>query len=385
VVPEDALDPSVRSQLPPAKLGQIGAQIFGQLGSCAVGKVLESQGGLSAKYQFVCAKGMSFPLTLVVAPRAPHGITGIWFGPPVAEASSPEELAASFRKLPGSVSVSLRKLGEQEAAFELDPDKQLAIGSAFKLYVLATLDQSVRKGERRWSDVVELDAAARSLPSGTLHTWPVGTPLTLYSLATSMISVSDNTATDQLLRLLGRDAVEATVRRLGHGDPARNVPFLATSEMFRLKSVDGPAEEYLKQPPEARRAFLDQRVATLPLSAVKFPSEPSHIDSIEWFASARDLGAVWQALKEASDADPAGAGLRGIVSVNPGTGTASMFQYVGFKGGSEPGVLVLSFLLQTKGGDWYTLAAVWNDPAAPLDDARFFSLVERMLVQLSSR
>jgi hypothetical protein len=50
---------------------------------------------------------------------------------------------------------------------------------------------------------------------------------------------------------------------------------------------------------------------------------------------------------------------------------------MGFKGGSEPGVLALTFLLRTKAGGWLALSAGWNDPKAPLDELRFQTLISR--------
>ena len=54
-----------------------------------------------------------------------------------------------------------------------------------------------------------------SLPSGITQSWPAGSPVTLQTLATLMISISDNTATDTLVTLERRklDAFVATRRR----------------------------------------------------------------------------------------------------------------------------------------------------------------------------
>ena len=43
-----------------------------------------------------------------------------------------------------------------------------------------------------------------------------------------MIAISDNTATDHLIDLVGRDRVEAALTVFGHSDPAMTVPFLTT-------------------------------------------------------------------------------------------------------------------------------------------------------------
>ncbi|MBA3832373.1 MAG: serine hydrolase [Chthoniobacterales bacterium] len=57
------------------------------------------------------------------------------------------------------------------------------MGSACKLYILGELLRAVKAGERSLSDVVPLEARALSLPSGSLQKWPVGSPLTLHTLA----------------------------------------------------------------------------------------------------------------------------------------------------------------------------------------------------------
>ncbi len=94
-----------------------------------------------------------------------------------------------------------------------------AIGSAFKLYVLSTLSREIAARRRSWNDVVPLDQ--RSYPSGILQDWPQGTPMTLQTLATLMIAISDNTATDQLA---------AT----SHAAPELGQRFSTTREFFQL-------------------------------------------------------------------------------------------------------------------------------------------------------
>src|SRR3546814_1131698 len=54
--------------------------------------------------------------------------------------------------------------------------------------------------------------------------WPKDTPVTVQSLANWMISVSDNSATDTLIHLLGRKNIEARMRAAGHSAVSRNVP-----------------------------------------------------------------------------------------------------------------------------------------------------------------
>src|SRR5690606_32038451 len=93
------------------------------------------------------------------------------------------------------------------------------------------------------------------------------------------ISISDNTATDALISILGRERIEA--------NRPRNVPFLTTAEFFRLKGPDGAAlfRDYLAAPAQARRALLP-KIDALPVPRQLRPEVPSEV---EWFLTAKEL------------------------------------------------------------------------------------------------
>ena len=53
-----------------------------------------------------------------------------------------------------------------------------------------------------------------------------------------------------------------------------------------------------------------------------------------------------------------------ILAINSGVPIMkNEFDYIGFKGGSEPGVLNFTWLLRTKKGEHYALSMGWNNPA----------------------
>jgi hypothetical protein len=228
-----------------------------------------------------------------------------------------------------------------------------------------------------------------SLPSGKLQTWPRGTPLTLYSLATFMISESDNTATDHLLFALGRERVESMLGEMGNSSVERNTPFLSTGEMFRLKLTTKGllADKYLKMDAAQRRVYLEGILVETALNEESIDAEllskPSHIDTIEWFASAHDLCAAMDWLRKATESNKT-ANLRQILTVNPGLDVSKkQFEFIGYKGGSEAGVLNLTYLLRSRfGGEWYALSCGWNDPSAALDEAKLLGIVTRSLYLL---
>ena len=69
-----------------------------------------------------------------------------------------------------------------------------------------------------------------------------------------------------------------------------------------------------------------------------------------------------------------------LTGFNPGfPALKTSFAWVGFKGGSEPGVLNLTFLLETKGDTprTYVMSASWNNAAATVDEEKFYGLITR--------
>ena len=317
--------------------------------------------------------------TLVVAPQPPARVIGLRIVGARTADDSLDKVMADLVALPGTSALSIARLtdaGPQPIRAHR-ADAQMATGSSFKLYILAELARAVAAGDRRWSDAVPLGPKSFS---GRLMCWPDAAPMTLHSLATAMIAESDNSAADTLLLALGRDRVDAMVAASGHADPARALPLLTTAEAFALKMPDAAdlRARYAAATPDARRALLRDAAARLSAAHVDVGSvaeTPAAIDGIEWFASPTDLIALLDHLRRGGgDALP-------ILAVNPGIAPADAgrWRYLGYKGGSEPGVIAMSFLAQRQDGDWYALSASWNNSAARVDEARFVALVTRAL------
>ena len=220
----------------------------------------------------------------------------------------------------------------------------------------------------------------KSYPSGQLQDWPKGSPMTLHTLASLMISISDNTATDQLIAVLGKKCILKLMKNSGHSDPARNTPFLTTRELFVLKASGGETiEEWRNGPPSAKEVIevviaaedpsLDQVIAA-------FGNGPKAID-IEWFASPADLAKLFAHMRKT--ADPAAFD---IMAINPSATDAILanWSYIGFKGGSEPGVLNLTWLLTDKKGRDWVLTLGWNNPDAVVDEGKLEAIAQRILL-----
>ncbi len=372
--------PTFRNAVPDAQLTAIFRQYWSQGGAVVSVETTSRRGPLEGVFMLVFEKGIQVPVKgIAVAAEPPHLITGLLLGlpEPVKQAMDLAAVSESFAALPGSVSFMAGRAGT-DGRIEIlgghQADQPLGLGSAFKLFVLGRLAADIEAGDRSWSDVVELDPRAKSLPSGISQAWPERSPVTLHTLATLMISVSDNTATDMLVHVLGRDRVAAFQTDMGHGRASLNDPFLTTRELFVIKSDASMAAAFAAARPAARRDMLHS-IADAQPDGASVPTSPTHIDTIEWFASAADMGRV---LGWFTKETPARAVARSIMAVNPGLDfDVSAWPYIGYKGGSEPGVLNMSFLLQAQSGDWYVLTASQSDPDANVDQLAFSSLMKQ--------
>ena len=314
-------------------------------------------------------------LEIAIDAAAPNQVTGLLVKGTAITDDSFAKLDADFRKLPGISGYGVCALdGPMPRAITTYNDAAPApLGSGFKLWILAEAARQVKAGMRKWSDVVPLGTP--SLPSGITQSWPTGSPLTLHTLATLMISISDNSAADTLLRLLGRDAVDAMAR--AHGATSASLPVLTTREAFAIKADPARTAAWGVANLAARRRMLaDPAIARAALDPAMFGDTPVAIDTVEWFASPRDMGRL---LKTLCDAD---AATRAILAVNPGTEPPirARFGYVGFKGGSEPGVIAANFLVRTKAGRWLAVTGAWHRLDGSTPTLTFLSLMNRTLV-----
>ena len=256
--------------------------------------------------------------------------------------SSFPQVLAALEVLPGQKSLLVTRMAGQTwtDVAALDPDAKLAIGSSFKLAILAEVQAQILAGKWRWNSLITLQDADRSLPSGTLQNAPSGSQYSLQRLAEAMVSVSDNTAADLLLKSVGRSGVEA---RLGEA------PMLSTRELFALKNPANPAllaRYRAAGSVQARRAVLVQAAtAPLPTGATLTLA----LDA-EWHVSARRLCALMNSVAPLP-----------LTSLNPGVADPADFSRVSYKGGSDNGVLNLTTQVVNRKGETYCVSASWND------------------------
>lgn len=311
---------------------------------------------------------------LGVTSNEPHKIDALWFEPvwttttPAAAPTSWSALKTAFHSIAPNVSITIGEVhdGNCDPIARVAPDRILPIASSFKLYVLGELARQVNAGEAAWNELLPIDPAYISQPNGDMRNLPVGSEYPLSYFAEQMISKSDNTATDHLIARLGRSQIESAFALMGQNDPTINSPLMLTREWFalRMRFTDEELQHFLNADDSERRVILQQEadpVADTLLETDPWPGQ-TWASQIEWFASSTDLCralAYLQMHGEQPDMQPVlnALSLEPEIVFDPQT-----WNYVGFKGGYETGVLSENYLLQRTDGRWFAISAIIMDP-----------------------
>lgn len=106
---------------------------------------------------------------------------------------------------------------EPRVLFSLNPGEVFPAASLAKVPILVTLARQLAEpgSPRAWETRLEVPDAARVPSNGVLADLSPDLRPTIQDLAHLMITISDNTASNVLLDLLGMETVNATMRELG--------------------------------------------------------------------------------------------------------------------------------------------------------------------------
>jgi hypothetical protein len=353
--------PSFLAQVPIAHLESIFGRIHSEIGLCSGREILERPTEHSARVRWRFERGYVIEGTVGVA-EGSGAIVFMNFGLPSRPTDSWNDLRTAIANLPGATSFELRELQGGRVLADHAAERALGVGSSSKLAIFAAVLDAVASGSRRWEDLLRLASRNRSLPSGIMHTWPEGSPLTLHTAAVLLVSLSDNTAADLLLAELGRDRVEASLDGAGVGKHPMLRPFLSTRAIFGLVSADAELRRRYREADRDGRLALIAQAEHAPPLIEKLSSEawPAEFD---WMLSAHEMNDLLAHLAVQIDRDPVG---RGVFGMNLEQIASHDWRFVGFKGGSSPGRLCLAALLESGERQRVAVTLVNNVPPAEL-------------------
>lgn len=303
------------------------------------------------------------------------------------------EAADRFQTLAASNSLFVGRVdetGQCQSVIDRQPDLPRALGSIFKMWVVGAVGEHLNDGLSAPEDPISLVASERAA-GGIINDEPLGTPFSVRDMAIMMMADSDNTSTDHLHQLVGRDAIEDVVADYGVVETGQLLPFLNISEQFHLFSrFDLPtALSYVNGDPAFRAQFLvNEIIPEGPSFPISFPFfHDSLLSTGTWSASARDVCrtlAGMHALPRNSVGFEVVNQAMGYQAAQPGV--RSRWDRVWYKGGSLTSgatgqhVLANAWLLQKDGErrPWVVVGLA-NDSAGGIDAFQVNSVLSRIL------
>ena len=126
----------------------------------------------------------------------------------------PERLADIAADHHGKVALYAIQLNTYKTA-EMDADRPVQTASTIKLALLWEAERQVALGKANWSDKIILQPGEAVAGSGVLHFLDTPVALTLKDVATMMVIVSDNTATNLMIDRFPTAQVDADMLALG--------------------------------------------------------------------------------------------------------------------------------------------------------------------------
>ena len=327
---------------------------------------------------------------VVIGDTQPSAIRWIHMAEPLPRADTAGGVLRAAGITPASCRVNLCGMnidrGDTQVVCRINADSRAYVASLHKLIVLRALSRSVRSGESQWDSVLRKRRDLVSGGSGLLQDWPVGSPITVQTLATMMISESDNMATDHLIDRLSRQAVEDAMRR---ADPtaepdSRNSPYLLTAEAFQLRAAHGDQGTKLAGRFVAGTARQRLRLLKLIENVTGQPATARPIarrfrDKIGWFASPKEVCRTAIAIAEACDWSTSDTEM-GILA----SGVAKVRllpvsrSYLAVKAGMDEGHRSRFALIQSKLGTWHALCLILNGEESSLRAVRLNDAFEHL-------
>ncbi len=124
------------------------------------------------------------------------------------------KLAHLANETPGMVAISVLDLN-RGYAISINGDTNLPAASTIKIPVMVEVMRQVALGKFTLERTVSLRDSDRDCGYGSLCEAEWGSRYTVWQLLWSMITVSDNTAANMLIRLVGRQNINQTMQSLG--------------------------------------------------------------------------------------------------------------------------------------------------------------------------
>lgn len=133
---------------------------------------------------------------------------------PAPFAAFQHALVSTATRAPGRVALAVEDLSTgYRSAY--NGNASMPAASTIKVPIMVEVFHQLQAGSFDLNRRVTLTSADRDWGSGSLASYPLGSEIPVSTLLAQMITVSDNTAANMLIRLVGRSNINATMKGLG--------------------------------------------------------------------------------------------------------------------------------------------------------------------------
>ena len=142
---------------------------------------------------------------------APAGVRAQTAGP---LADLQMQLSSMSARAPGHVSAEIKDLNSGSIS-GINASASMPAASTIKIPIMVEVFRQLAAGNFDFNTAVTLTRSDKDWGSGDLSDAPAGAHYPISQLLTAMITVSDNTAANMLIRLVGRQNINATMLNMG--------------------------------------------------------------------------------------------------------------------------------------------------------------------------
>jgi beta-lactamase class A len=133
---------------------------------------------------------------------------------PVQQAALDQRVRAELAQFKGKVKLFAKNL-DTGAVYELGGGDRVPTASTIKIAIMVEAFARVAEGKAKWTDELVLTKEKKVGGSGILQEFADGLHLTFRDGVSMMMIMSDNTATNLVIDVLGADAINARMESLG--------------------------------------------------------------------------------------------------------------------------------------------------------------------------
>lgn len=152
------------------------------------------------------------------------------------------ELESIINPLPGKIGIYYKDLTTGQS-FQYNPDELFIAASVIKLPILIAVFQEIEGRNLRRDDSLRLSHSDKVPGCGALNQMHSGLEVTIMDLCKLMITLSDNTATNMLIRTLGIEKINTVIKSFGMSKTKLNrLLFDSEAQKRGLENYFTPAE-----------------------------------------------------------------------------------------------------------------------------------------------